>query len=269
MNQTMRRTFVVLAVAGLAGACGPQPTEPDQDPAMGEVGAGLVASLKLPGGTTVEFFEGLPGSTAVIERGEHPQRPALDDRLTRLEPLALYRALAPDQPPPAALVAASKRQALFEAQMKAGSSALTPAASEAAPAAPLAPAPAGGGLVQLDDDELCPGDIFENSSFGCGKNHTAVDWHACNLWQHADTTIAQNDVTEAHAGACSYRGVVRFMFRWRRFFQWSLPETHVLNPGQWEIATREHSRFFDFDILSKVLDGEPGDGYHHGAWGNR
>jgi hypothetical protein len=270
MKVANRKTLVLVALASFAGACETQGTDVDDSGGAPEAGAGLVASLKLAGGTTVEFVEPLPGLTAVIELGSYPQRPALNDRLSALEPLALYRALAPGQSPPASLKAASERGRLA-AHTKPGATdlAFTPVERDdpgSLYVSSIAPAPAGGQIAQVDDDGLCPGEPFEMSYDGCGWAFLA-EWHHCTLWQHANTSFQFGNLDFSHAGACSYRGVVRHMVRYKTFFSWSLPITHVLNPGDW-LSVFKGRATFDHTIRTEVVDAEPEDGYHHGGWGS-
>ena len=118
----MRLTIVPLSLTFVIAACGGMEDDPSTllaentesiqvgDEVPAESGSNLIATLSLDNGNTLDFYEPSPGAVMISEVGRLPNPPVSTKySLHSMSAVEIYRALAPGQTVPAALVAAQDR----------------------------------------------------------------------------------------------------------------------------------------------------------------
>lgn len=188
-TNTHKSTFCTLALGTLvalsAGCLGGD----DESDAALDPGA-PIASVTLANGNTVEFYETSPGVVLVSEAGRVGVSPLPDNKV---RPLDLFRALAPGQPVPEALVSAQARASERSTDPE-------PPAEELPP---IQTSQVAGGPLAYIDNQSCDDNWFYNTY--CPGSY---DWKMCllNHWNGAYAQLSSVDYVR-HA-VCADVGAV-------------------------------------------------------------
>jgi hypothetical protein len=154
-----------------------------------------IASVALPNGNTFEFYESSPGFIYMSESGVSGTTPT--PRAGR-NPVELYRALAPGQPMPAALVAAQARAEVLRPAPASVASEAAAGRKANPPQSSVAPHTA-----NFINNEACDDQWF-NNNFCVGS----PDWSMC-LLNHTGGAFAQlSSVDFVQHVACADTGPI-------------------------------------------------------------
>lgn len=284
MIYSERKSFGVFAwgrlnaLAGAAlflfgSACSSAPEE-DGAPASGSEEARVevqladlqLASIALPNGNEVSWYELAPGLIATRERFKYPTQPTLSEMEMNgmnLSPIELHHELAPDAPVPERLVAAFDRTQMFAYNDDFGPVELAEVPVDVATSESSNTETNGevGKLQQAAvDDSACSWTWLEPHCHLCATGQCG-SWRI--MWPRitGDSKFSRK-ASLTVAAMCVYRGTVRHVFRLRG--------EDIQDTFQ---SAGNGTRFFlnngahKFTLGSRV-EQAAGDGYHHCAESN-